>query len=270
MNDQIKRLIELTRFRGSALDPDISAEQIKWYNDMADWIEAEGFETVEEVTEATKGSRFYLGGGEAKMLDDINMRIRAMEEIGYDDVANLHKERLDKFLARGYRDYCFSQDWIDDFNAVQEEMIKYLRRKEVFGRIFSGYFQIKGNPQQDHRASAVKGISKALDDLVELGVTFDELASQKAYRKLTMTTEKGMENFIAFIHSLMASGEAPAQVEMKDLAAERKRVSSWAASHTKELVEVGSQEQWHRANCIAVPSDDPLGYDYIAMKEVSE
>lgn len=57
------------------------------------------------------------------MFDDIRMRIRAMEEIGYDDVAKLHRERLDKFLQRGYQDYSFSQGWIDDLNRVQDEMV---------------------------------------------------------------------------------------------------------------------------------------------------
>lgn len=73
MNDDMRRLIELTRFRRSVLDPEISPEQIKWYNDMADWMEEQGFQSGDEATAAMKGTRFYLGGGEAKMLDDIRI-----------------------------------------------------------------------------------------------------------------------------------------------------------------------------------------------------
>lgn len=43
MNDDMRRLIELTRFRGSVLDPELSPEQIKWYNYMADWMEEQDF-----------------------------------------------------------------------------------------------------------------------------------------------------------------------------------------------------------------------------------
>ena len=55
-----------------------------------------------------------------------------------------------------------------------------------------------------------------------------------------------------------------------DIELEAERVGRWAKAHRRELIAVGAEETWRNANCIAVPSDDPGGYDFIAMKEVDE
>lgn len=261
--------IELYLLKADNFDEKIAPHQKQYYLDVAKWMSENEFESPEDSMERIKSTPYYEGGGIAKMADDIDLRIRAMEEIGYDDVAKMHEERRKKFEDRGNA-YAFSQEWIDDLNEVQKVMEQYLRRKEVFGRIFSGYFQAFGNPQQEHRETAVKGILKGLEDLENLGVTFDELAGQKAYRKLTMTTDEGMDNFIDYVQKIKESGQMPEDVAMSEHDEERKRIENWAKSHEKELVEAGKKEKWHRANCIAVPSDDPLGYEYIAMKEVGK
>ena len=49
---------------------------------------------------------------------------------------------------------------------------------------------------------------------------------------------------------------------------EQNRVSDWVKKHKAELAAAGSSEKWHCACCVAVPSEDPMGYDYIAVKEV--
>lgn len=41
-----------------------------------------------------------------------------------------------------------------------------------------------------------------------MGVSFEELAQQKAYRQLTMTTEEGMARFIAFVEEFKKTGTA--------------------------------------------------------------
>lgn len=86
-----------------------------------------------------KQTKYYEGAGIAKIADDIELRIQAMEEAGYEDVAQIHKERREKF-ARSGNAYAFSQEWIDDFNRAQEATMKYMERKEAFGKIFNGYF----------------------------------------------------------------------------------------------------------------------------------
>ena len=82
-----------------------------------------------------------------------------------------------------------------------------------------------------------------------------------------MTTEKGMNNFIDFIHAFMKSGGIY-EDDISDIADEQQRLAKWAAANRAALIEAGRSEIWRSANCVAVPSDDQSGYDFIATKEV--
>ena len=67
----------------------------------------------------------------------------------------------------------------------------------------------------------------------------------------------------------VSSGLTSASVEARSgNKKEQERIGRWAKEHAAQLIAAGAQEQWNRASCIAVPSDDPMGYDFIAMKEV--
>lgn len=258
--------IELYLLRAENFDENIAPNQKQYYLDAAKWLRENSFDSLEEATEAMKQTPFYEGAGIAKIMDDIQLRIRAMQQAGYDDVAKVHELRQEKFKKRGNK-YAFSQEWIEDYNEAAEKSNAYAEKKEIFGRLFSGYFEAECNPQSDHRKEAVKSIGKALEDLDRLGVTFDELAGDKVYRNLTMATETGMKNFIAYIHKFM-NGKTGDAGDMSRLADEQNRVSDWVKKHKAELAAAGSSEKWHCACCVAVPSEDPMGYDYIAVKEV--
>lgn len=264
----VKKVIELDRLRAQMLDEEISPEQKKYYLELAQWIENQNISTAEEATESIKNTPYYDGAALAKELDGIHLRIRAARELGYEEVEKIHMERREKLLSKGLTAYAFSQEWIDDYNRVQEAAVKYMERKEVFGRIFLDYIRICGNPQHDHRKEAVKDMEKSMADLREMGVSFEELAQQKAYRQLTMATDEGMANFIAFVEEFQRTGSAGDGVNLDHLKEEQERIGRWAKAHAAQLVAAGAQEQWNRASCIAVPSDDPMGYDFIAMKEV--
>ena len=110
-------------------------------------------------------------------------------------------------------------------------------------------------------------ITEGLKKLEELGVTFDELASQRAYIKLTMLTEKGMSNFVDFVHDFIRNG-CDFDDDISDISEEQEHIARWAAQNKAQLAEVGKMEKWHFANCVAVPSESPEGYDFIDMREV--
>lgn len=264
----VKKVIALDRLRAQMLDEEISPAQKRYYLELAQWLENQNIQTAEEATEAIKNTPYYDGAALAKELDGIHLRIRAARELGYEDVEKIHVQRREKLLSRGLQAYAFSQEWIDDYNRAQEVAVRYMERKEVFGRIFRDYICINGNPQQDRRLEAVKDLKTALSELERMGVTFAELAQQKAYRQLTMTTEEGMDRFIDFIKTFQKTEMVADAIELAHLKEERERIYRWAKEHASQLVAVGTQEQWNRASCIAVPSDDPMGYDFIAMKEV--
>lgn len=258
--------IELYMLRAENFDENIAPNQRKYYLEAAQWLREHSFDSLEAATEAMKKTRFYDGAGIAKTMDDIDLRIKAMQEAGYDDVAKIHQMRKEKFINRG-NEYVFSQEWIEDYNKAAKAAEDYARKKEAFGKLFSGYFEAEYGSQNEHRKDALKSIDKALDELKALGVSFDELADDKVYRNLTMTTELGMKNFVKYINRYI-SGDTNTADDLSDTADEQKRVSEWVKTHKAEVINAGKTEKWHNACCIAVPSEDPMGYDFIALKEV--
>lgn len=264
----IKHVIALNQFRAEMLDEEVSPAQKRYYLELAQWLENQNIQTAEEATESIKDTPYYDGAALAKEMDGIHLRIRAARELGYEDVEKIHMERREKLLSKGLQAYAFSQEWIDDYNKAQEAAVRYMERKEIFGRIFRDYIRICVNPQREHRQEAVRDLKVALSELEKMGVTFAELVQQKAYRQLTMTTEEGMKRFVAFIEEFQKTGTAEDAVDLTHLKDEQEKIGRWAKENADKLVAVGTQEQWNRASCIAVPSDDPMGYDFIAMKEV--
>ncbi len=264
----VKKVIALNRLRAQMLDEEISPAQKRYYLELAQWLENQDIQTAEEATEAIKDTPYYDGAALAKELDGIHLRIRAARELGYEDVEKIHVQRREKLLSQGLQTYAFSQEWIEDYNRAQKAAVRHMEQKEIFGRIFLDYIRICANPQREQRLEAVKDLKKALSDLERMGVTFVDLAHQKAYRQLTMTTEEGMARFIAFVEEFQETETAPQAVDLSHLKEEQERIGRWVRDHAEQLVVAGAQEQWNRANCIAVPSNDPMGYDFIAMKEV--
>lgn len=260
----IKRNIDLYLLKAENFSEDSAPNQKKYYLEVAEWMRENNFATAEEAVAAMRDTEYYEGASIAKTADDIALRISAMEKVGYEDVAAVHRMRQQKFNERG-NVYAFSQEWLEDYKIAGEEHVKYAERKEAFGKIFHGYFNIAGNPQKEHRKEAAQDIAVGLQRLQELGVTFDQLAADKVYRDLTMTTEKGMENFVKFIHAF--DGKAY-EDDISDIAAEQAELAQWVESHKAELIAASHSEQWKDGCAVAVPSDTEGEYDYIAIKEV--
>jgi hypothetical protein len=260
----IQKNIELYLLKAANFSEESAPNQKKYYLEVAEWMRENNFATAEEAVAAMRETEYYEGGSIAKTADDIALRISAMEKVGYEDVAEVHRMRQQKFNERGNA-YAFSQEWLEDYKTAGAEHVKYAERKEAFGKIFSGYFQIAGNPQREHRKEAAHDIAAGLQKLQELGVIFDQLAADKVYRELTMTTEKGMENFIDFIHNFNGNDYAD---DISDIASEQAELAKWVEAHKAELIAAGQGELWKDGCAVAVPSGAEGGYDYIAVKEV--
>lgn len=108
-------------------------------------------------------------------------------------------------------------------------------QKEAFGKLFRGYIKIIGNPQSEYRKEAVVEISDALSELKASGISFDELAADKEYRKLIMVTDAGMQRFVDFVRGFMEHGYDDAQ-DMSDIVDEQVRIAEWVNAHRKELI----------------------------------
>ena len=260
----IERNIELYLLKAANFNEESAPNQKKYYLEVAEWIRENNFATAEEAVAAMRATEYYEGGSIAKTADDIALRISAMEKVGYEDVAAIHRMRQQKFKERGNA-YALSQEWVDDYKTAGDEQEKYAERKAAFGKIFRGYFQIAGNPQSEYRKGAAQDIAEGLQRLQELGVTFDQLAADRLYRDFTMTTEKGMVNFVEFVHNFDGSKYDD---DISDIAVEQAELAKWVETHKAELVAAGHREQWKDGCAVAVPSDAEGGYDYIAIKEV--
>ena len=265
---EMEKLYELNQLRADNFDAEICPEQKKYYLGLNEFYREHNCSGIKEATEIIRDTPYYDGAARAKLLDEINYREKAMREAGYDDVADMHIRRREKLLAQGLP-YAYSQEWIDDYHETESATAAYTERKEIFGKIFTAYFNIFGNPQQEHRSAAVRDLQDGLDRLDSLGASFDELAQNRAFKNLTMLTDAGMERFIDYVRRFRETGEAKGAVD-HDMEDEQKQAGRWISEHLQELVDVGKDEKWHRANCIAVPSDDPGGYDFISMKEVDD
>lgn len=266
MNSDLGKAIELYRLKAKKFGEISAVNQEKYYSEVADWLLASEFDSLEEATIKMRETPYYEGAAIAKNLDDVDFRIKAMTEVGYDDVADIHRMRKQKIIQRG-NGYVFSNEWIEDLKLAQDKVIMYARRKEAFGKAFEGYFQIKGNPQKEHRKNAVNSINEGLNELRSLGTSFYELANDKVYQNLTMTTEKGFRNFVEFIRRFIDSN-GQFEDSLDELKAEQQAVARWVNANKSQLMKVGEAEKWKNAACIAVPSEDPMGYDYMALKEV--
>ena len=168
----VKKVIALNRLRAQMLDEEVSPAQKQYYLELAQWLENQNIQTAEEATESIKNTPYYDGAALAKELDGIHLRIRAARELGYEDVEKIHLQRREKLLSKGLQAYAFSQEWIDDYNRAQEASVRYMERKEVFGRVFRAYIRICGSPQREHRLEAVKDMKAALSELEQMGVSF--------------------------------------------------------------------------------------------------
>lgn len=143
------------------------------------------------------------------------------------------------------------------------------KQKEAMRRILNGYMQITGNPQAEYRREAADDMAEALRWLESTGLDFDEMISDEAYRDILMMTEAGFANFIEFVHSFAAGGYVYDD-RTDDIAEEQAMIAEWVKENKERLAEAGKSEKWSTAACIAVPSDDPCGYDFIQLKEVEQ
>lgn len=235
--------IRLYLLRAENFSEESAPNQKRFYREAAKWLQENHFDSAEEAREAMMQTEYYAGAGLARIADDIALRANAMENVAYDDVAEIHRQREKKFSQRGY-EYAYSQEWIDDLQLAAKESEKYARRKEIFGRIFSGYFQIAGNPQSEHREAAARTIAEALQELDSMGVSFEELALERAYQELTMTTGEGMRNFFQFIRDFRMSG-MPDVDDLSDVQDEQRQIAEWVKTHKQQLIEAGKSEKWH-------------------------
>lgn len=108
-------------------------------------------------------------------------------------------------------------------------------QKEILGKLFKGYINIKGNPQSEYRNEAAIEMSKALEELEAMGVSFEAIAAEDGIKELLMLTDGGMEEFIAFVRGFMSCGYDDGQ-DMSDIVDEQIRIAKWVNEHRKELI----------------------------------
>ncbi len=107
-------------------------------------------------------------------------------------------------------------------------------QKEVLGKLFRGYVNIRLNPQRQYRKDATIQMSEALNELQTFGISFDEQIKSEM-KELLMLTDNGLQRFIEFVRSFMASGYSD-ESDMSDIMDEQIRITKWVNEHKKELI----------------------------------
>ena len=107
--------------------------------------------------------------------------------------------------------------------------------KEVLGKLFRGYVNIRLNPQSGYRKDASAQMSEALNELQASGISFDVLAEDGSLQKLLMLTDSGLPAFVDFVHRFMAYGYDDKE-DMSDIVDEQIRIAQWVNEHKKELI----------------------------------
>ena len=107
-------------------------------------------------------------------------------------------------------------------------------QKEVLGKLFRGYVNIRLNPQSQYRKDAAVQMSEALNELQTFGISFDEQIKSEM-KELLMLTDNGLQQFIEFVRNFMVSGYSE-ESDMSDIMDEQIRIARWVNEHKKELI----------------------------------
>lgn len=107
-------------------------------------------------------------------------------------------------------------------------------QKEVLGKLFRGYVNIRLNPQSQYRKDAATQMSEALNELQTSGISFDEQIKSEM-KELLMLTDNGLQQFIEFVRNFMVSSYND-ESDMSDIVDEQIRIAKWVNEHRKELV----------------------------------
>jgi len=106
--------------------------------------------------------------------------------------------------------------------------------KEILGRIFTTYINIRMNPQSEYRKEAAEKLTAALNELNAYGISFDQLAAEQNCQQMLMLTDGGMQTFRNFVSLFESSGYDDAE-DMRDITDEQIRIAKWVNEHRKEL-----------------------------------
>jgi len=226
-----QKTIELYLLMAEHSDSVLAPNLKQYYLDVAEWLKNQDFSTAEEAVSAMKDTPYYEGGIVAKQADERHIRNKALEDAGI----------------------TFSQEKFDIC-------------RESFYHIFHAYLQMIGNPQGEYRQTAEYELADGLKTLASLEISFEQLAEYDAFRKLTMTNDAGMQNFVDFVDYFVK--EKSIDVMTDEITVRQEEIARWVRVNQDVLQRIGKDEKWGNANCVAVPSASPDGYDYVELREV--
>ncbi len=107
-------------------------------------------------------------------------------------------------------------------------------QKEVLGKLFRGYVNIRLNPQSEYRKDAAVQMSEALNELQASGMSLDSLDAE-SMQEVLMLTDVGTKAFIEFVHEFINRGYDDNE-DMSDIVDEQRRIAEWVKEHKKELI----------------------------------
>lgn len=108
------------------------------------------------------------------------------------------------------------------------------QEKELLGKIFRGYINIRMNPQSQYRTEAAAEMSGVLDELQTFFLLTENEESKSEIKELLLLTDTGLERFMDFVREFMKNGYND-RADMSDIAEEQMNIAEWVRKHKKEL-----------------------------------
>ena len=107
--------------------------------------------------------------------------------------------------------------------------------KEILGKLFKAYINVRLNPQSQYRKDAAIDMSEALAELQTAGTSFEQLIADGSLQEVLMLTDSGMQRFVEFIHDVTVSGYDD-DSDMSDIVDKQIRIAQWVKEHKEELI----------------------------------
>jgi len=109
------------------------------------------------------------------------------------------------------------------------------QEKELLGKIFRGYINIRMNPQSQYRTEAASEVSGTLEEFRTLALVLEDQDVKNEIKELLMITDTGLQRFTDFIYDFLRNGYDDRE-DMSEIAEEQMNIAEWVRKHKKELI----------------------------------
>lgn len=194
-------------------------------------------------------------------MDDLNARKRAMEEGGFDEVAEIYSERVEMMnedpLLNAY-DIPFE-------NKIRSGMQKYFDVMYDCEKLLLAYIQLKSAVSSDETMIATheKDVIEALTQIESKGLSLEKIMSTKPYCNMFETADKDLNQMISDLKKIRNKEYTFDDNDASELS----ELHTYLKNNKTDIIKSYRKEDWTASECMAVPSENETsGYQFIEFE----